>query len=173
MQLFAKIAIGTAAVLLIVRLIKYWKTVHDSIKRLKTAEARIKVETAKIRQMSVEEAELLGRRILNERANLEPWSVPVPENISQVLEKLDGSLQSLFAANRKWYFPQTGTEFNADYILGTRSVQGARIIALDKSINHKLLAKERSPVILELNEDDRPVEEYPSIFHYFLLAEKE
>lgn len=73
----------------------------------------------------------------------------------------------------KWLFSETGTEFNAEYLLARAAIEGAYHIGLDKSIHHKLIAKPSSPIIFELNEDDRIIEEYPSIYHYFLLAEWE
>jgi hypothetical protein len=52
-------------------------------------------------------------------------------------------------------------------------VTGAYQIGFDKSIQHKLITRPGSPAIVELNEDDSAVEEYRSIFHYFLLAEEQ
>lgn len=175
MQLAWKIAAGIAAMFLIIRLFQYVKHVRTSIKRLKVAETRIKAETAEIRQMSVEKAWPLAKQVLEEKACLESWGGPLPANVNLVLEKLDGSVQSLFRAHRRCSFPQTNTRFDAEFLLDRLgpAMEDAYLIGSDISNEHKLITKPGSPVIFELNEDDRVIEEYPSIHHYILLAERE
>ena len=145
------------------------------VRRLRVAENRIKAEAAEIRQMGIEKARCLGKQILEEKATFESWNGPVPANVNLILEKLDHSLQSLFRAHRAWFFSETGTEFDAELLVvrTASAIEGMYQVGLDKSLQHKLTAKPGSPVVFELNEDDRVIEEYPSIYHYFLLAERE
>lgn len=169
-----KIAVAIAAVLLMIRLLQYGRRVRTSIKRLRVAENRIKAEMSEIRQLSAERAELLGREIIGDKASVELWNGPIAADLSLILQKLDSTVQSFFHDYRRCFFPETGTEFNAEFLLLRTAtiIEDAYQIALDKSTKQKLVSKTGSAVVFELNENDRILEEYPSIYHYILLAEK-
>ena len=165
-----------AAVLLIIRLLQYAKRIRTYMKRLKVAEKEIAAENAEILQMSIPEAKAPGMQVVKESATVESWTGPVPARVNVVLQKLDASVQDFFRTYRRCVFPET--EFDADFLCckPSSALEGTYQIGRDKcakSIRHTLVVRPGSPVVLELNPDDRIIGEYPSIYHYFLLAEGE
>ena len=88
MQLAWKIAIGVAAILLMIRLIQYARRVRASIKRLKVAENRIKADTAQIRQMDVKQAKRLAEAVLREKATFEAWPGAIPQYATHHRERV-------------------------------------------------------------------------------------
>ena len=128
-----------------------------------------------IQNLPVKEAEFAARQVLSSNATLESWRGAIPREVLDKLEKMDDSIQSVFRDYRRCVFSESGTELCADFLLKEPSLNGAFQIGadlFDESIQHQLLAKPGSPIIFEINEDGRIVGEYPSIYHYLLLAER-
>ncbi len=166
-----RIALCMAVIFVAATIVRYILKVVRSIKRLRIAEERIQSKIAEIRTMPISEAEAWSKKLIREKARLHPWSGEMPQDVDRMLLKLHPSVQSVLRGYQLLSFPDTGTEISANLLCEMPPLSGYYQIGMDKSIHHKLLAKSGGPEITELNEEDAIVETYPSLFHFFLLAE--
>lgn len=172
MQLVWKFAIGAVVVVLMVRFLVRFV---GEARRVRLIEKEVDVENDRIGNLPIEEAEPAARQILSSNATLESWRGAIPPEIADKLAMMDDSIQSVFRDYRRCRFSETGTELCADFLLKESSHDGALQIGadlFDESIQHKLLARPGSPVVIEINEDAQVVEEYPSIYHYLVIVER-
>jgi len=150
-----------------------WNPLHClfGAEKVKAAEAKVRAEIERIRNLGPDEAEREAQEALAQVAAIQGWVSPPISTIEARLAVLDHRLAEFLRRYRRYVFSESGTIISAEY-LDSELLDGIWQIANNHGDEFALGAKAGSPLIYEIA--GRKVrDQLPSIFHYILLGEGE
>ncbi len=130
-------------------------------------------EMAAEMNLQIEEAWQSAQKVIQERADTEKWSESPPQEIKDILSKLDKSTQKLLGKYKKIQFSDNGTIISAECLLEKASFNTDEyVVGKNNYLNDILTIRIESPRIYEVSGSTVKTS-YPSIIHYIAFIEDE
>lgn|GEM_PF-6082731 len=141
-------------------------------KRMDAIGKKVNGEMVVEMKLPIEEAWKSAEAVLRERAQCEEWGGPPPQEITNIIGKLDPSVRDLFVRYKKIWFSDNGTLISADCLLEDTHSVGEYMVGKNDWMHDILLIHSDGPHIYEVY--DATIREiYPSLIHYIAFIENE
>ena len=160
------VAVGIGIVFIVLVIVLFWK----EGRAIDKAYLEVEKEMGDVASMDFKDAKRRAYRFIEKNGDTEPWDRPMDEQAESTLHQFDQAVQAFLRKWKRVRFLQTGTEISATLLCLDAQRKDIWIIGQNVSDEYLLGIVPGKPKLYELN-NGYIREEYPSIFHYILLAE--